>query len=62
MQADHHNNDRAYYLLLFCGTTVLVELWPPHLLYVKFHDKEFLQGGVVSPTPNHQPGGKDRAH
>jgi hypothetical protein len=47
------------YLLtyLLCGTTVLVELWPPHIFYVRFRDNKFLQGGVVSPTPNPQPGG-----
>jgi hypothetical protein len=43
---------------LFCGATVLVELWPPHVLYVRFHDK-FLQGRVDSPTPNPQPGRKE---
>jgi hypothetical protein len=42
---------------LLCGTTSLVELWPPHILYVRFRDNEFLQDGVVSPTPNPQPGG-----
>jgi hypothetical protein len=42
---------------LLRGAAVLVELWPPHILYVRFHDNEFLQGGVVSPTPNPQPGG-----
>jgi hypothetical protein len=42
---------------LLCGATVLVELWPPHILCARFHDNEFLQGGVVSPTPNPQPGG-----
>jgi hypothetical protein len=41
---------------LLHGATVLVELWPPHMLCVRFHDG-FLQGGVVSPTPNPQPGG-----
>jgi hypothetical protein len=30
------------YLLL--GTTVLVEIWPPHVFCVRFRD-EFLQGG-----------------
>jgi hypothetical protein len=37
---------------LFRGATVLVELWPPHILYVRFHDNEFLQCGVISPMPN----------
>jgi hypothetical protein len=39
------------------GATVLVELWPPHIFYVRFRDNKFLQGRVVSPTPNPQPGG-----
>jgi hypothetical protein len=39
------------------GASVLVELWPPHILYVRFCDSKFVQGGVVSPTPNPQPGG-----
>jgi hypothetical protein len=39
------------------GTTVLVELWPPHIFYVRFRDIKFLQGRVVSPTPNPHPGG-----
>jgi hypothetical protein len=38
------------YTCLLSGATVLIELWPPHILYV-FSDK-FLQDGVVSPTPN----------
>jgi hypothetical protein len=42
---------------LLRGATVLVELWPPHILYVRFRDSKLLQGGVVSPTPNPQPGG-----
>jgi hypothetical protein len=44
-------------LLTYCGATAFVELWPPRIFYVRFHDNEFLQGGVVSPTPNPQPGG-----
>jgi hypothetical protein len=44
-------------LYLFRGATVLVELWQPHILYARFRDNKFLQGGVVSPTPNPQPGG-----
>jgi hypothetical protein len=39
------------------GATVLVELWPPHIFYVRFRDRKFLQGRVVSPTPNPQPEG-----
>jgi hypothetical protein len=31
---------------LLRGATIL------HILYVRFHDSKFLQGGVVSPTPN----------
>jgi hypothetical protein len=46
---------RPTYLLH--GATVLVELWPPHIYYVKFRDRKFLQDGVISPTPNPQPGG-----
>jgi hypothetical protein len=48
------------YLLTYLlrGTTVLVELWPPHVFYARFRDSKFLQGGVVSSTPNPQPGGK----
>jgi hypothetical protein len=47
------------YLLTYSlrGTTVLVELWPPHIFYVRFRDSKFLQGGIVSPTPNPQTGG-----
>jgi hypothetical protein len=45
----------TYYLLH--GVTVLVELWHPHIFYVRYHDNDFLQGGIVSPTPNLQPGG-----
>jgi hypothetical protein len=37
---------------LLNGATVLVELWPPHIFYVRIHDSKFLQGGVISPTPN----------
>jgi hypothetical protein len=44
-------------LYLLYGAKVLVELWPPHVLYVRFHDNEFLQCGVISPMPNPQPGG-----
>jgi hypothetical protein len=33
------------------GTTVLVELWPPHIFYARFRDSKFVQDGVVSPTP-----------
>jgi hypothetical protein len=36
-------------ILLLHGTTVIVELWLP--LFVRFCE-EFLQGRVVSPTPN----------
>jgi hypothetical protein len=36
-------------ILLLRGAIVLVELWTPHIFYVRFRDK-FLQGGVVSPT------------
>jgi hypothetical protein len=39
------------------GATVLVALWPPHIFYVRFRDSKFLQGEVVSPTSNPQPGG-----
>jgi hypothetical protein len=40
-------------LYLLRGATVLVELWPPHvLLYERFHDNEFLQGGFVSHALN----------
>jgi hypothetical protein len=42
---------------LLCGATIFVELWPPHIFYVRFRDNEFLKGGVISPTPNPQPGG-----
>jgi hypothetical protein len=42
---------------LFRGATVLVELWPPQVFYVRFRGNKFLQGGVSSPTPNLQPGG-----
>jgi hypothetical protein len=42
---------------LISGATVLAKLWPHHIIYVRFHDNEFLQGGVVSPTPNPQPEG-----
>jgi hypothetical protein len=42
---------------LLRGATVLVEHWLPHVLYVRFHDNEFLQGGVISPMANPQPGG-----
>jgi hypothetical protein len=42
---------------LFRGATVLVELWPPHIFYVKFRNNEFLQGGMIGPTPKPQPGG-----
>jgi hypothetical protein len=41
---------------LLCDATVLVELWQPHIFYVKFRDNKFLEGGI-SPTPNPQPGG-----
>jgi hypothetical protein len=41
---------------LLRGGTVLVELWPPHILHVRFRDSKCLQGAVVSPTPNPQPG------
>jgi hypothetical protein len=46
------------YVLIYLlrGTTVLVELWPPHIFYVRFRDNSFLKGGVVSPTPKPQPG------
>jgi hypothetical protein len=37
---------------LLRGATVLVELWPPHVFCARFRDSNFLQGGVVSPTPN----------
>jgi hypothetical protein len=39
---------------LLCGATVLVELWPPHIFYVRFRDNKFLQGGLSAPrlTPN----------
>jgi hypothetical protein len=51
-------NLTAYLLsYLLRGATVLVELWPPHIFYVRFRDSKFLQRGVVSPTPNPQPGG-----
>jgi hypothetical protein len=45
----------ACYLLTYLlhDATVLVELWPPHILCVRFRDN-FLQGGVASPTPNPQ--------
>jgi hypothetical protein len=42
---------------LLCGATVLVEHFPPHIFYVRFLDSKFLQGGIVSPTRNPQPGG-----
>jgi hypothetical protein len=52
------SNIKLFLTYLLRGATVLVELWPPHIFYVKFRDKEFLRGGVVvSPTPNPQPGG-----
>jgi hypothetical protein len=38
------------------GTTALGEPWPPRLI-VGFRNKLFLRCGVVSPTPNPQPGG-----
>jgi hypothetical protein len=41
---------------LLRGATVHVELRPPHIFYVRFRDSKFLQVGVVSPTPNPQPG------
>jgi hypothetical protein len=37
---------------LLRGATVLVELMPPHIFSVRFHDNKFLQGGIISPTPN----------
>jgi hypothetical protein len=52
----HHDSPYSCKYLL-CGATVLVELWLPHIFYVRFRDNKFLQGGVVSPTPNPQPGG-----
>jgi hypothetical protein len=50
-------NQYGYITYLFRGTTVLVELWLPHIFDVRFHDDKFLQGGIVSPIPNPQPGG-----
>jgi hypothetical protein len=41
---------------LLRGDTVLAELWPPHTFCLRFRDSKFLQGGVVSTTPNPQPG------
>jgi hypothetical protein len=41
---------------LLCGATVLVEHFPPHIFYMRFLDRKFLQGGIVSPTRNPQPG------
>jgi hypothetical protein len=42
---------------LLSGPAVLVELWPSHILHMRFRDSKFLQGRVVSPTPNPQLGG-----
>jgi hypothetical protein len=50
-------NNVRFYLLTHSMALVTVELWPPHIAYVRFRDSKFLQGGVVSPTPNPQPGG-----
>jgi hypothetical protein len=53
-------NKKYLFLLLwfYALLPVLVGLWPPHIFYVRFRDSTFLQGGgVVSPTPNPQPGG-----
>jgi hypothetical protein len=55
---DQMDQYMSVYLLTFllCDATVLVELWPPHIFYVRFRDSKFLQDGVVSPTPNPQLG------
>jgi hypothetical protein len=45
-----------FYTYLLCGTTVPVELCPPHVLYVRVHDNKFLQSWVISPMPNPQHG------
>jgi hypothetical protein len=43
----------VFYLLTpWLRATVLVELRPPHTFYVRFHDSNFLQDGVISPMPN----------
>jgi hypothetical protein len=34
---------------LLRGAIVLVELWPPHIFYVRFHDSKFLQGAGRQP-------------
>jgi hypothetical protein len=45
--------------LLTCSValTVPVELWPPHIFYVRFRDSKFVQDGVVSHSPKLQLGG-----
>jgi hypothetical protein len=49
------NNKYLFLLLWFYALLpVLVELWPPHIFYVRFRDSKFLQGGGGCP-PHAQP-------
>jgi hypothetical protein len=50
----HHSKINTYLLRV---ATLLLQLCPPHIFYVRFRDRKFLQGWVVSPTPNPHLGG-----
>jgi hypothetical protein len=36
---------------LLRGATVLVELWPPRIFYVRFRDSKFYRVGSSAPRP-----------
>jgi hypothetical protein len=40
-----------FHTYLLRDTTVLVELWPPHIFYVRFRDNKFLRMGSSTPRP-----------
>jgi hypothetical protein len=44
----------TFLLLLLRGSTVLKEIWPPHIMS-GFVTRNFLRDGDISTTPNPQP-------